>query len=61
MTDDVVATVHRLLSVRVWFEGDDGQMRPSKAGLALKVDKLPGFASAVSFALEKAREQGLVQ
>ncbi|EYD75011.1 hypothetical protein Rumeso_03435 [Rubellimicrobium mesophilum DSM 19309] len=23
---------HRLLNLRVWFEGDDGQMRPGKQG-----------------------------
>ncbi len=52
---------HRLLNVRARLEGDDGPMRPSKAGLALKADKLPDFASAVSHALETAREKGLIQ
>ena len=52
---------HQLLNVRAWFEGDGGQMRPGKAGLAFKIDKLPCFAGAVSLALEKAREKGCVQ
>jgi hypothetical protein len=51
---------HELLNVRVWFEADDGAMRPGRAGLAFKVDKLPDFADAISLALEKARAKGLV-
>lgn len=51
---------HQLLNLRVWFEADDGNMRPGKAGLAFKIDKLPDFADAISLALEKARSQRLV-
>ena len=52
---------HQLLNVRVWFESDDGRMRPGKAGLAFKIDRLPYFVDAVSLALEKAREKGFGQ
>ncbi|WP_454917296.1 transcriptional coactivator p15/PC4 family protein [Xanthobacter sediminis] len=48
---------HQLFSARVWFEADDGSMRPSKAGLAFRVDRLPDFAEAVQAAL-KAQEDG---
>jgi hypothetical protein len=51
---------HELLNLRVWFEADDGSMRPGKAGLAFKINKLPDFADAISLALEKARQQRLV-
>lgn len=52
---------HQLLNARVWFEGDDGQMPPGKAGLAFKINRLPCFSDAVSLALEKARAKGFVQ
>lgn len=52
---------HQLFNIRVWYRADDGDMRPGKSGLAFKVDKLPDFADAVSLALEKARERGLVK
>jgi hypothetical protein len=50
----------KLLNVRVWFQAEDGEKRPGKAGLAFKIEKLPDFADAISLALEKARAKGLV-
>lgn len=45
---------HELFNARVWFEGEDGTMRPGKAGIAFKLDKLPAFAEAVAAALKEA-------
>jgi len=50
-----------IFSARVWFEADDGLMRPGKSGIGFAVDKLPDFADAVSLALEKGRARGLVK
>lgn len=50
---------HDLFNIRVWFKGEDGDMRPGKNGVAVKVALLPDFADAVSLALEKARGLGL--
>lgn len=49
---------HRLFNARVWFEADDGQMRPGKAGIAFKLDKLEEFAEAVTTGLMQAKAQG---
>ena len=51
---------HDLLNMRVWFEADDGSMRPGKAGMAFKVDKLQAFADGVDQALRRAKEKGLI-
>ncbi|WP_407491882.1 transcriptional coactivator p15/PC4 family protein [Pseudooceanicola sp. MF1-13] len=38
---------HQLVSLRVWFEADDGDMRPSKKGLAFRVELLPQVSAAL--------------
>ena len=38
---------HRLLNLRVWFEGDDGQMRPGKQGVALRLEMAGELADAI--------------
>ncbi|AZO51231.1 MULTISPECIES: transcriptional coactivator p15/PC4 family protein [unclassified Mesorhizobium] len=52
---------HRLLNMRVFFEGEDGSMHPGKAGIAFKVDKLQAFAEAVALALVTAEKRGYVK
>ncbi len=39
---------HQLVSLRVWFEADDGDMRPSKKGLAFRVELLPQVTAALN-------------
>jgi Transcriptional Coactivator p15 (PC4) len=51
---------HRLISIRVWETGTDGIDRPSKAGLALAIRKLPELTCALLKAEERAREMGLL-
>lgn len=38
---------HDLISVRVWFEGQDGEMRPGKQGLAFRRHLLPEVLAAL--------------
>ena len=32
---------HRLVNIRVWYTGDDGEMRPGKQGITLRLEQLP--------------------
>lgn len=48
-----------LISLRKWFEAEDGQMRPGK-GMSLSVKHLPRVAEAMGIALATARERGLI-
>lgn len=38
---------HRLISFRVWYEAEDGDMRPGKQGLALRLGLLPELRAAL--------------
>lgn len=52
---------HQIFNARVFYQAQDGTMRPGKAGIAFRVDLLPEFAQAVQGALEEARRRGLVE
>jgi Transcriptional Coactivator p15 (PC4) len=39
---------HNLVNIRVWFEAEDGVMRPGKAGLAFRVELLAEISAALS-------------
>lgn len=52
---------HRLFNMRVFFEAEDGSMRPGKNGLAFKVEKLLEFEQAVSAAVETAKSKGFLK
>lgn len=49
-----------IVNMRVWFQGDDGEMRPGKSGLAMAVKHLPALARALNETVERAREAGLL-
>jgi hypothetical protein len=51
---------HTVAHVRVWFKAADGAMRPSKSGLAFRVDLLPEIARAIGDARDQAESLGLV-
>jgi hypothetical protein len=51
---------HNLINVRVYSTGTDGIDRPSPKGIAMSVRKLPELAAALTKALAKARELGLI-
>lgn len=38
---------HELLNLRIWFHTGDGEMRPTKKGVALKVALLPELLAAL--------------
>lgn len=38
---------HRLVNLRVWFKAEDGEMRPGKQGVALRVELLPELMEAL--------------
>jgi len=46
---------HRLVNLRVWYATDDGEMRPGKAGLALRPELLPELLNALQSAREAAK------
>jgi Transcriptional Coactivator p15 (PC4) len=49
-----------LISVRTYATSQDGKMLPTAKGVALAVARLPELAAAVTKALAKARELGLL-
>jgi hypothetical protein len=49
-----------LVNFRVWYDAGNGEMRPGKAGLAMRVEALPELAAALEKATEQARTAGLI-
>ncbi len=44
----------RIVNVRVYFRAEDGEMRPSRKGLALSVDRLPDLVAVLTEAIRAA-------
>ncbi|MEM8616782.1 MAG: transcriptional coactivator p15/PC4 family protein [Pseudomonadota bacterium] len=38
---------HQLINARVWYRADDGELRPSKKGLSVKLDQADALADAI--------------
>ena len=38
---------HDLANIRVWFKAEDGEMRPSKKGIAVKLYLVPDLIAAL--------------
>jgi Transcriptional Coactivator p15 (PC4) len=51
---------HNLVDVRQHFMNKEGKLQPTQKGLAIVVLRLPDLAKAVTKALAKARELGLI-
>lgn len=51
---------HPVVSARLWFKGEDGNLRPGKTGIAIGVRHLPALARALNQALDIATKQGLI-
>ena len=51
---------HNLVDVRQHFMTKEGKLAPTKMGLAMVVLRLPDLAQAITKALAKARELGLL-
>jgi Transcriptional Coactivator p15 (PC4) len=50
----------RLINCRKWFRTENGELRPSKRGIALGVGHLPKLVEAFTGALSIARDRGLL-
>lgn len=50
-----------LFNSRIFFEAEDGSMRPGKGGFAIKADKLEEYAEAVTNALLTAKSKGMLK
>lgn len=46
---------YKLASLRVFFQADDGTMRPSRSGLVLRIEKLPDLILALQRASMEAK------
>lgn len=44
---------HSLINMRVWFQAADGEMRPSRQGLSIRVEQFPELMEALR-AVEQA-------
>lgn len=51
----------RLFNARVFYDAGSGQMRPSKAGVTLRLECLEQFAEAVTTALMTAKSKGFMK
>lgn len=49
-----------LVALRVFYRDDAGAMKPSKAGLVFRVEKLPQVLAALQEAQAEARRRGLL-
>ncbi|PWR24214.1 transcriptional coactivator p15/PC4 family protein [Zavarzinia aquatilis] len=52
---------HDLANLRVWFRAEDDQMRPGKAGLALRIDRVPALIEGLQALMIEAGKRGLVE
>jgi hypothetical protein len=50
----------QLVSARVWFAGEDGELKPTRKGLSVAVKHLPALAAAFADAEREARAAGLL-
>jgi hypothetical protein len=51
---------HELINFRVWYESGDGEMKPGRAGLALRVERLIDLQAAIAKAVAAARAEGTI-
>lgn len=51
---------HDLLSLRVHYDAGNGEMRPGKDGLAVRVEQLPELREALQAAEAQAQKLGLI-
>ena len=49
-----------LINIRAWFIDAEGELRPTRDGIALAVKHLPALAQALHDALTRAQELGIV-
>ncbi|WP_336042567.1 transcriptional coactivator p15/PC4 family protein [Pseudooceanicola nanhaiensis] len=52
---------HHLVNVRVFYDAGDGEMKPGKQGIAVKVELLRELLAALDAAEKSARQAGLLE
>lgn len=52
---------HHLVNVRVFYDAGDGEMKPGKQGIAVKVELLPELLAALYAAEKTAQLAGLME
>jgi hypothetical protein len=50
-----------LANVRVFYRAGDGDLRPGKAGLAIRLEKLPAVIEALQSTVAEAHRLGLIK
>lgn len=50
---------YNLISQRVWYRADDGEMRPGKAGVVIRIERLQNLIDGLQAAQTAAQERGL--
>jgi hypothetical protein len=49
-----------LADVRAWYKDPEGNYRPGKDGLAVRVEQLPLLLELMQSAVQRARDEGLL-
>lgn len=44
---------HKFLQIRIWFTNDDGELKPTKKGVSIPLNKIKDISEALSVAAEK--------
>lgn len=52
---------HHLVNVRIFYDAGEGEMKPGKQGIAVKLELLPELLSALTAAETAARQAGLME
>ena len=50
----------RVIDIRKFYRRQDDELRPTKKGLTLAVERLPALAELIAAALDRARADGLL-
>ena len=52
---------HHLVNIRVFYDAGDGEMKPGKQGIAVKVELFPELLAALGTAEKAARRAGMME
>lgn len=52
---------HHLVNIRVFYDAGDGEMKPGKQGIAVKVELFPELLAALGAAEKSARQAGVME
>ena len=63
--EEVRVTLHNykgndLLDIRAWYADPDGEFKPGKRGLSVRVEKLPILLDLLTEARKKAIDEGML-